>query len=220
MNKIHRHLCLAGLLSLLNTSTGLADETLMVGDFAHGNLSAWEANSFVGTSVYKPYEHALDAVSNASASGLLRKIRVDLNKTPILNWSWMVSRSSLLDKPEHDERSKHGDDYPVRIYIIIDGGWAFWKTHALNYVWSANQPSGTHWQNAFTSNAIMLAVDSGQTAIGSWQQHKRNIRQDLQQYLAIDTDYIDAIAIMSDTDNTGGNTHAAYGNIFFHLAIA
>lgn len=44
------------------------------------------------------------------------------------NWSWRV------EKPHSDldERSKQGDDYAARVYIVVDGGLMFWKTIALN----------------------------------------------------------------------------------------
>jgi len=203
------------IITLLFSTAAGADEMLMVGDFANNDLSSWQANSFVGETIYKIEERSLTAISNASASGLVKKIHINLNRTPFLNWSWKIEKSSLLANPTHHEREKAGDDYPVRIYIVIDGGWAFWRTQALNYVWSANQPIDTSWENAYTSNAIMLAVDSGKEAAGTWQHHKRNLKEDLKQYLGIEVEQIDAVAIMTDTDNTGGATKATYGNIFF-----
>jgi hypothetical protein len=203
------------LFSLFISTHAVAGESIMVGDFGNNDLSSWQTNSFVGETRYKSEAGKLTAIASASASGLVKKIHIDLNKTPFLNWSWKVEKSSLLESPTHHEREKAGDDYPVRIYIVIDGGWAFWRTLALNYVWSANQQVGTSWENAYTSNAIMLAVDSGKEAAGTWQHHKRNLKEDLKQYLGIEVEQIDAVAIMSDTDNTGGTTEAAYGNIFF-----
>jgi len=203
------------MISLMLSFPAWAADSIMVGDFAKGDLTEWEHNSFVGKTIYKVKDGKLASSSNSSASGLVRKIPVDLNKTPFLNWSWKVGQSSLIKSPTHNERSKEGDDYAVRIYIVIDGGWTFWKTRALNYVWSSNQSIGESWENAYTSNAIMLAVDSGEGDIGVWRNHKRDIRKDLKHYLGLDADHIDAIAIMSDTDNTGGKTDASYGNIFF-----
>ena len=64
------------------------------------------------------------AKSDAAASGLFNEMRIDVHKTPLINWSWKVERG-LHDK---DERSKPGDDYPARIYVVFSGGIAFWKT--------------------------------------------------------------------------------------------
>ena len=114
-----------------------------------------------------------------------------------------------------NEKMKVGDDYPARIYAIVSGGAFFWRTKALNYVWSSNQEVGSSWPNAFTSNAVMTAVQSGPENIGKWVRQKRNIREDFRRYFGKDVKKIDAVAIMTDTDNAGGKATAHYGNIYF-----
>ena len=44
---------------------------------------------------------------------------------------------------------------------------------------------------------------------------KRNVREDLKAVFGKDITSIDAIAIMTDTDNTGKEAHASYGDIYF-----
>jgi hypothetical protein len=39
--------------------------------------------------------------------------------------------------------------------------------------------------------------------------------QDLKTYLNLDDDQIDVVAIMTDTDNGGGQVTAYYGDIYF-----
>lgn len=186
-----------------------------VGNFSQGDLSGWEEESFVGHTDYQLLSEAnrtvLQAKTNASASGLFREIDIDLNKTPYLNWSWKVD--SIYRG--NDERSKQGDDYPARIYVVVSGGLFFWKTRAINYVWSSNQSVGSRWDNAYTGNAKMIAVQSGGDKIGQWVMEKRNVRQDLKRLFGKEIDRIDAVAIMSDSDNTKQHASAWYGDIFF-----
>src|SRR5690606_18146856 len=115
---------------------------------------------FVGETDYRLFRvnghTALRAQSHASASGRYKEVVIDLAKAPVLHWSWKVD--NLL--PGLDEQSKAGDDYPARIYVVFSGGLFFWRTRAINYVWSSNQPAGTTWPNAFTANARMVAVRS------------------------------------------------------------
>jgi hypothetical protein len=99
--------------------------------------------------------------------------------------------------------------------VVVDGGFFFWKTIALNYVWSSSHQTGNKWDNPFTSNATMFAVESGKKNLGAWQHYKRNIREDLKQLTGKDEQYIDAIAIMTDTDNTGLSATTYFGDIFF-----
>ena len=179
------------------------------------DLSGWDENSFSGHTLYKVIQNdnhpVLKATSNHSASGYVKKIKVDLTKTPYLNWHWKID--NILHNV--DERTKSGDDYPARVYVVISGGLFFWRTHALNYVWSSNQPVGSHWPNAFTGNAILIAQESGAEHVGQWVTEKRNILEDIKRYLGMDATHIDAVAIMTDTDNSGQTATAYYQDVYF-----
>ena len=61
----------------------------------------------------------------------------------------------------------------------------------------------------------MIALDSGPQKAGVWTKHKRNVREDLRRAFGEDITEIDAVALMSDADNFGGNVDAAYGDIWF-----
>ncbi len=194
----------------------MAAERIDVGGFSSGNLDGWEEKIFKGKTHYQLEDDnqakVLHAESNSGASGMVREITVDLNKTPILNWSWRVSNHLK----NLDERSKSGDDYPARIYIVVSGGFAFWKTRSLNYVWASKMPVGSHWPNAYAKdNVIMIALQSGKTGVGEWHHQQRNIRADFKRYFGKDIDSIDAVAIMTDTDNSGQQAVAWYGDVFF-----
>jgi hypothetical protein len=134
-----------------------------------------------------------------------------LNRTPWLNWSWRVDK--VLDSV--DERSKAGDDYPVRVYVVVSGGAAFWKTRSLVYVWSSNQPVGATWNNPYTSNARIMALRSATKDAGRWVNEKRNIRADFRQLFGEDISAIDAVALMTDADSSGQSATAWYGDIYF-----
>ena len=88
-NRISKHV-LIGLLAILLASVVVASaqtvNVLMLPD-----ISAWHTKSFSGETSYQLVSvdgrQAIRAVSNRSASGLVREIEVDLTKTPYLNWS-------------------------------------------------------------------------------------------------------------------------------------
>ncbi len=202
------------LLSSLCTHLAQA-EPLIVGNFSQGQLTQWEEKSFAGHTQYALVERdrrrVLKAHSDKAASGLFKKVEIDLTKTPYLNWSWRID--NLIEG--NNEHEKAGDDYPARLYIVISGGLLFWNTRALNYVWSSHQPVESHWPNAFTDNAQMVAVRSGSGELGKWLTEKRNVREDLKRLFGEEITRIDAIAIMSDSDNTGQSTRAYFGDIYF-----
>lgn len=182
---------------------------------SNGNLAGWEEERFSGRTSYTPGEieeqQCVRAVAEDTASGMYRELEVDLRETPWLNWRWRID--GIIDN--RGEQTKAGDDYPARIYVVKSGGALFWKTLALNYVWSSHQPINTRWFNAYTDNARMIAVRSGATQTGQWLTEKRNVRDDFRQAFGKDVTTIHAVAFMSDADNTGLTASACYGDIFF-----
>ena len=190
-------------------------ERVDIARFSQGDLSEWQTKAFVGETRYalenSDGQLALRADSNATASGRYREVSVDLDKTPILNWRWKVG--NIL--AGNDERTRTGDDYPARVYVVFSGGLLFWRTRAINYVWSNKQPVGSSWSNAFTRNAHMIAIESGSDRTGQWIIERRDVRADYRRVFGEEPGQADAVAIMTDTDNTGGRATAWYGDIWF-----
>lgn len=199
----------------LPTLSWATNERVDIAHFSRSDLSGWQSKSFTGKTRYSlentDGRTALRADSSAAASGLYREISVDLGKTPILNWTWKVG--NILAGA--DERTRSGDDYSARVYVIFSGGLRFWRTRAINYVWSSKQAVGSSWPNAYTGNARMIAVESGPARIGQWVNERRDVRADYQRLFGEEPGHADAVAIMTDTDNTGATATAWYGDIWF-----
>jgi len=190
-------------------------EIVDIARFSQGDMSGWQTKVFSGETRYAVAitggRTALHANSTATASGLFRKVNIDLKKTPILHWSWKVDNVPT----GRDEHTRAGDDYTARVYVVFSGGAAFWRTRAINYVWSSNQPVDSHWRNAFTGNARMIAVQSGSERAEQWLEERRDVLADYRKLFGKDPSNVDAIAIMTDTDNTGATASAWYGDIWF-----
>jgi hypothetical protein len=124
-------------------------------------------------------------------------------------------RLVLVEKTLHglNERSKSGNDFVARIYVVIDGGFMVWKTNSLNYVWSSNQAKGLVWDNPFAGSIVkMMSIERKESQTSKWYEEKRNVYQDLIDIFGGQGsekanlkayNYIDIIAIMTDTDNSG-----------------
>lgn len=200
---------------LLLFSAPVLSAPIVIGGFSAGDLKGWKEEEFSGNTQYRIISQdgikVLSAESRATASGLFKEVDIDLEKTPFINWSWKIER--VLDNV--DERSKGGDDYAARIYVVSSGGFFFWNTKAVDYVWSSNQNKGTVWPNAYTPNASMVAVESGNANAGTWRTYKRNVLEDFKRLHGDSDVRINAIAVMTDTDNSKQNINAWYGDIFF-----
>lgn len=192
-------------------------QTVKIGAFSKGSLENWRPKILDGETLYKIVQNngvfSLRADSRNAASGLIYEISIDLEKTPFLNWSWRI-KNKLAGS--FNEKEKTGDDYAARIYVVVSGGIFIWNTKAVNYVWAKHSKKFDAWPNAFASdNAKMIALRSGSDAAGTWYAEKRDVRKDFKRFFGKDIRFIDAVVLMSDTDNTSNQVTAFYGDIFF-----
>jgi len=59
----------------------------------------------------------------------------------------------------------------------------------------------------------MLAVESGPSKAGQWVNEERDIQADYRRVFGENPPEAGGVAIMTDTDNTGGEATAWYGDI-------
>jgi len=213
--KLEKYLNIIALpILMIGFSCATADQ-LAVGDFSNRGLAEWKEHSFNGNTEYRLTEldgvQVIEAVSRASASVLIRKLHVDLEATPYLYWRWRIK--STIEGA--NETVKSGDDYPARIYIVNNGGLFPWQKRSVNYVWASKQPQDAAWPSAYTPLSQMIALRSGSEKAGRWLEERRNVREDFRNLFDKDIRYINLIALMTDTDNTGEEATAYYGDIFF-----
>lgn len=195
------------------TTTSISqDKEIIIDDYKSGISSKWETKSFKGetqyTAVTEDNIRCIKAVSNASASALIYKIKYDTREYPFLTWQWKIS--NILKKG--NALKKEGDDYAARVYVIFPS-LLFWKTKAINYMWASTLPEGTAVPNTFTSNARMIAIESGPKNAGKWITEERNVYEDYKMLFGEEPPKAGGIAIMTDTDNTGESATAWYGPI-------
>ena len=188
-----------------------------VSAFSSEGLGGWAAKSFKGTTEYSLVRDngqiVVKAVSKGTASGLFKKVKLDPKIFRYLRWSWKIANTAK----NGDETSKAGDDYAARVYVVFPGRF-FWQTRAINYIWANRLAKGEAIPNAFTSHAMMLAVESGPERAGQWLTEERDILADYRRLFGDEPREIGAIAIMTDTDNTGGEATAWYGDITLSTA--
>lgn len=220
-------------------------ETLLIGDFSGLKDSEslpkdWEPLHFKDIERHTRYSpvhtdkgYAIKAESQNSSSGLIRRIRIDPLKYPVVEWHWKISNVY----ENGNAREKSGDDYPARLYITFsyepDKVGFFQKikfeaikvfhgeyppTSALNYIWASQVEKGEILPNPFTDRVKMIAVESGSANAGQWITERRNILDDYRKIYGEDPPEISGVAIMTDSDNTKESAEAWYGDIVFTAA--
>lgn len=180
----------------------------MAAEYAPSAIDGWQSIIFKGHTDYQRDGECVRATSSQAASGLIQEVNQPLASNPILTWRWQAD-APIKPGKNAPEKDKEGDDFVARAYVIQEGFFP-WQTKALNYVWSREHPVGSYWPNPFTSNAMMVVVQTGESGLGEWHTFQRDVRADFKTYFDIDAHTADAVAVMTDTDNTGGTAQACY----------
>jgi len=204
------------------------------GDALPQGWEAWTLSKFKKPTQYQLVSQdgrtVVKASASASASGLVHRITVDAARYPLLHWQWKVT--DLIAAA--DNTRKHTEDAPVRLVVSFDGDYEklpladriFFDNMrlatgqqlpyaTLMYIWENRAPRGSVIPNLHTSRVKMIVVESGRDRVGAWQEVTRNVYEDFKRAFGEEPGPIIAIGIMTDTDNTGANAHAYYGDIVF-----
>jgi hypothetical protein len=168
------------------------------------------------------------AEAQASMSGLVYRFDPPLANAQRLSWRWRIAGVPL----KGDLRTKAGDDYAARVYVLFDYprarlplltrtqlalAEAFYgqplPTAAINYVWDNRAPLGTVLPNAYTDRARMMVLQSGSARVGQWVSETRDLAADFRAAFGEAPPPITGIAIATDSDNTGETLTAWYGDL-------
>ncbi len=224
----------------LPVQSATVSDVIVVGDFSGSGPGSllpehWGPMTFEKIATHTQYTviddnhtSVIKAVSDRSASGLIRKIRIDPEQYPIIKWRW---KSTNIYK-NGDVTQKSGDDYPASIYIAFEydpenvGFFERLKFQAskllfgedtpfaaISYIWESKSPVGTIVTNPYTESVQMFVVQSGPQNLNTWIEEERNIYTDYIRAFGKKPSMISGIAIMTDSDNTGEKAVSYYGDI-------
>ena len=171
---------------------------------------------------------ALAARSEGSASMMRRTVNVAPAQLGSVSFSWQVTE---LMADAHVGQTDT-EDAPARVLLAFAGDVSslpartrmmFELAHALTgeappyatlmYVWDAKAPVGSVIINPRTDRIRKIVVDSGPTELKRWREHRRDVAADFRRAFGEEPGPLVAIAVMTDSDNTGSRSRAWYGPI-------
>jgi hypothetical protein len=194
----------------------------------------WTLSKFKKPTQYKLVNESgrtvVKASADASASGLVHSIKIDPKTYPLLSWRWKVD--GLIANA--DNTRKNTEDSPVRVVVSFEGDLDRLSLDdrifhdnirlvtgqdlpyaTLMYIWENRVQRNSVIPNPHTSRIRMIVAESGRDKLGAWQDVTRNLYEDYRRAFGEEPGRVSAIGIMTDTDNTGENIHAYYGDIVF-----
>ena len=198
-------------------SIGLAKE-VKVFEFTEKELSELEVRKVRGADNKTIYTigsnengNFLKAIADNAASGLGKEIKIDLNKTPIINITWKIEKDLTGIK----ENTKKGHDFAARVFVIKKTGATPLSNRAINYVFSSNSDIGKSWPSPYTKKSVDNVLASTKNDLNKWITVKANVKEDFKRFHDLDVNELDGLAIMSDTDNSKMKSISYYQNIYF-----
>ena len=204
-------------LFLFLTSISAANE-VKVFEFTEAELSKLEVRKVRGADNKTEYSvgsndngNFLKAVADNAASGLGKEVKINLNKTPIINITWKVEK----DLPGIKENTKKGHDFAARVFVIKKTGATPLSNRAINYVFSSNNEVGFNSPSPYTKKSIDNVLATTKENLNKWVTVKANVKEDFKKFHNLDVNELDGLAIMSDTDNSKLEAITYYQNIYF-----
>ena len=193
-------------------------EVVNVFDFTEKELANLEVRKVRGADNKTTYSvgsndkgNYLKALADNAASGLGKKIKIDLNVTPFINITWKVEK----DLSGIVENSKKGHDFAARVFVIKKTGATPLSNRAVNYVFSSNRNVGENWPSPYTKKSIDNVLSTTKENLNKWVTVKSNVKEDFKRFHDLDINELDGIAIMADTDNSKKKSISYYQNIYF-----
>ena len=166
------------------TSISVANE-VKVFEFTEAELSNLEVRKVRGADNKTEYSvgsndngNYLKAVADNAASGLGKKVVIDLNKTPIINITWKIEKS--LDGIK--ENTKKGHDFAARVFAIKKTGATPLSNRAINYVFSSNNDVGFNSPSPYTKKSIDKVLSSTKENLNQWITVKANVKEDFKKF--------------------------------------
>jgi hypothetical protein len=170
----------------------------------------------------------LRAMAHSSASFLATPVDFEPHDFPMLSWRWKVTQG--IPAASTAEQSK--EDAPVRVMVAFEGdvsklpvkdrfaanaaksisGQAL-PYATLMYVWGGKVALDSITPSSRSSRIKMLAVAVDDQGLGQWHTYSRNLVADFKRAFGEEPGKVNSIQVMSDTDNTGADAQASYGDI-------
>ena len=208
MNLINKCLMIISMLFISTASLSTRAETIEL--INNGNMVEFELQASDKIPNHTKYSWisddtassgtAFEGIAEKSAAGMVYEHKVPLTKDATLEITYQVVDA----KNSEDEKTKPGDDFALRLYVTSSSLFSY-KT--LVMVHSVQYPANEQWVSPY-SGAIakfeMYVFAGTESELGQWHTVKIPVGRLWQQVFADNTDELDAISFMVDSDNAGG----------------
>ncbi len=157
-------------------------------------------------------DYFLRAETQGRATDAGCKANVNLRLYNKLRWRWRVHK--LPD--EGNEEVEDRNDSAAAVRLVFRGGM-FPKT--LKYVWSSTLAVGTETTSPASDKTKVIVLRSGTDLAGKWIWEEVDAYEDYKRLFGGEPRVVQALAIISDSDNTRTPVSADYDDFVFLIGL-
>lgn len=149
--------------------------------------------------------------SKASAISIYKEIKLDIRKSPILEWTWKATKIPEKGSAKHYSR----DDQAIGIYVVFPRFPSMLNSRLIAYIWDSNVPKGKILRSRKQLMVHYIVVRSGKKDLKKWITERRNVLEDYKKIFSSSPPKIGGISIMIDSDDTNDSAESFIKKITF-----
>ena len=198
-------------LALLASSVA-AEECIVIDDFSKATVGQfpadWKVRKDAGKSIYVVQEEGglrfLHAHSQDQGIQAARQQVWDLNRYPVLAWSWRP-----VEYPKGADEKDGKNDSALAVYFMVEYS-SIRGPKAVKYIWSEVVPVGTRLSSNMGLTQVRV-LRTGTAQRGQWVEERVNVRDDWLAYFEEKNVPKPAgIAVLTDSDDTHSSAQGDY----------
>ena len=198
-------------LALLASSVA-AGECIVIDDFSKATVGQfpadWKVRKDAGKSIYVVQEEGglrfLHAHSQDQGIQAARQQVWDLNRYPVLAWSWRP-----VEYPKGADEKDGKNDSALAVYFMVEYS-SVRGPKAVKYIWSEVVPVGTRLSSNMGLTQVRV-LRSGTQQRGQWVEERVNVRDDWLAYFEEKNVPKPAgVAVLTDSDDTHSSAQGDY----------
>jgi hypothetical protein len=174
---------------------------------------SWGSPKYDFTIVANGAARVLQMRSAGDGSTISKEIKgtVNLEETPILEWTWKVTS---LPRGGNSCR-KATDDQAGQVFVAWPRFPEAVRSQIIGYVWDTTQPVGTICKSEKTGTVTYVVVRSGSADLGRWLTERRNVAEDFRRIYGAEPDAPAALSVAIDSNDTRSSAEASMGTLLF-----
>jgi hypothetical protein len=152
-------------------------------------------------------------VCNNASWAFLHELDVDLQRTPVLTWSW---KADVLPSGG-DGRYEATEDEAAQMYVFFPGAGAFPKLNPriVGYTWETIPEPGTYYVSPKNENTRVFVLRNGKDGLGVWRHEERDVAADFRKAYGVAAPKPDVVCFQIDSTDTRTRAESCFSDIRF-----